>query len=69
MKTECFKKEILPMQRKLYSFAYRVLQNREESEDVVQEVFIKLWRMRVEMETIRNKEAFAMTLTRNQFLD
>ncbi len=57
------------MQRKLYSFALRILQNREESEDVVQEIFVKLWRMRTELETIRNCEAFAMTMTKNLCID
>jgi len=57
------------MQRKLYAFALRVLQNREESEDVVQEIFVKLWRMRGELGTIRNREAFAMTMTKNLCID
>jgi len=57
------------MQRKLYSFALRMLQNREESEDVVQEIFVKLWRMRTEMGTIRNSEAFAMKMTKNLCID
>lgn len=69
MKAEEFKKAIIPMQRKLYSFALRILQNREESEDVVQEIFVKLWRMRGELETIRNREAFAMTMTKNLCID
>jgi len=57
------------MQRKLYAFALRVLQNSEESEDVVQEIFVKLWRMRGELGTIRNREAFAMTMTKNLCID
>ena len=57
------------MQRKLYSFAHRILQSREESEDVIQEIFVKLWRMRTELETIRNCEAFAMTMTKNLCID
>jgi len=69
MKAEEFKKEIIPLQRKLYSFALRILQNREESEDVVQEIFVKLWRIRGELEAVRNREAFAMTMTRNLCLD
>jgi RNA polymerase sigma-70 factor (ECF subfamily) len=69
MKAEEFKRDILPMQRKLYSFASRILQNREEAEDVVQEVFVKLWQMKDEMERVRNREAFAMTMTRNLCLD
>jgi len=69
MKAEEFKREIIPMQRKLYAFALRVLQNREESEDVVQEIFVKLWRMRGELGTIRNREAFAMTMTKNLCID
>jgi len=69
MKAEEFKREIIPMQRKLYAFALRILQNREESEDVVQEIFVKLWRMRGELGTIRNREAFAMTMTKNLCID
>jgi RNA polymerase sigma-70 factor (ECF subfamily) len=69
MKAEEFKREIIPMQRKLFSFALRVLQNREESEDVVQEIFVKLWRMRGELGTVRNREAFAMTMTKNLCID
>ncbi len=57
------------MQRKLHSFALRMLQSREESEDVIQEIFVKLWRMRSELGAIRNREAFAMTMTKNLCID
>ena len=32
--------------RKLYGYAFRILQNQEGAEDAVQEIFIKLWKMK-----------------------
>ena len=40
-----------------------------EAEDIVQEVFLKLWKMRDKMPEINNREAMAMTITRNLCLD
>jgi len=38
-----FNNYIFQLSRKLYLVAYRFLRNREEAQDAVQEVFIKLW--------------------------
>ncbi len=64
-----FKTEVLPMKNKLYRFASRLLDDAEEAQDAVQEVFIKLWNMRDRLHTLNSAEAFAMTITRNYCLD
>ena len=69
MKAQEFKKNVLPLQRKIYPFALRILQSREEAEDTVQEIFVKLWNMRYDLDGIRNLEAFAMTMTKNLCID
>ena len=43
MDTESFKREFLPYHRKLYSVAYRLLENAADAEDLVQEAYLKLW--------------------------
>lgn len=64
-----FEKKILPLGRKLYSFAYRYLQGVEDAEDAVQEVFIKLWRKKDSLNDYNSVEALAVTMTRNHCLD
>ena len=64
-----FKSAIWPIRDKLYRFAFRFLQNASEAEDVVQEVFFKLWRARNQWEQIDNLEAWSMCMTRNLALD
>jgi RNA polymerase sigma-70 factor (ECF subfamily) len=64
-----FNKAIWPIRDKLYRFAFRIVQNATEAEDVVQEVFSKLWRTRKSWEQIDNIEAWSMRMTRNMALD
>ena len=49
MEQEQFKKEILPLREKLFLYARRLLDNPEDAEDIMQEVFLKLWYMRGDM--------------------
>ena len=55
--------------RKLYGYAYRILRNQEEAEDVVQEIFLKLWNMRERLDNYRSIDALAVTMTRNHCID
>lgn len=57
------------MKNKLYRFACRLLRSTHESEDVVQEVLIRLWERKDKLAEYRNLEAFAMTITKNLCLD
>ncbi len=64
-----FREQILPIKNKLFRFALRIVEDAAEAEDVVQEVFIKLWKHREKMEEIQNVEAWCMRATRNQAID
>jgi RNA polymerase sigma factor (sigma-70 family) len=55
--------------RKLYATAYRILRDQEESEDVVQDVFIKLWKMGEKLNDYKSIDALAVTITRNCCID
>jgi len=53
----------------LYAHAYRMLQNREEAKDVVQEVFTVLWTKRNELELKTCLSAYLYMAARNRVLD
>lgn len=55
--------------RKLFGYAFRILQNQEESEDAVQEVFIKLWNMRDKLKEYKSIDALSITMTKNYCID
>lgn len=69
MTVEEFKIEVLPIKNKLYRLARRLMKNNQEAEDIVQEVFLKLWVRRNQLAEFRNIEAYAITMTKNQCLD
>jgi len=69
MYLEYFKNEILPLKDKLFRYAFSFLGDRADSEDVVQEVFMRLWQKRNHLVQINNIEAWSMTMTRNLTLD
>ena len=54
---------------KLYRFALALTKRADEAEDVVQDVGIKLWERRDELEALRCVEAYAMSAIRNRCLD
>ena len=60
-----FKKLVIPMGKKLYNFARLFLRDEAEADDAVQEVFIKLWKLRKKLGEYRNLEAFAMKINKN----
>ncbi|MFC0189756.1 RNA polymerase sigma factor [Fictibacillus aquaticus] len=54
----------------LYSFAFKILQQKELSEDAVQEVFIKIWRNKRTYSKEKGKfSSWMLTVTRNACID
>ena len=64
-----FKTSVLPISKKLLWFATHFLKDEDEAKDVVQDVFLKLWQKRDELEKVENMDAFAMQMTKNRCLD
>lgn len=60
---------ILPLQNSLYRLAYAMLRNREEAEDVVQEIFYRLWSKRNMLDQLDSIKAFSLKMTKNLCLD
>ena len=69
MDTQEFRTQVYPLKNKLFRFAKRILDQTEEAEDVVQEVFLKLWTRRETLAGYRSIEALAMVTTKNMCLD
>jgi len=69
MTEKLFKDTVIPLNRKLLGFAKRFMSDIDEAKDVVQEIYIKLWNMRDELDQYNSVEALAMRMTRNLCLD
>jgi RNA polymerase sigma-70 factor (ECF subfamily) len=54
---------------KLYSFALRISGSRQIAEDIVQDVFIKIWQVRKELPEIRNFNAYLFRMAHNHLLN
>ena len=57
------------LSKKLYIYAYRILRDQEGSEDAVQEIFIKLWKMNEKLREYESVEALATTMVKNYCID
>lgn len=64
-----FNNLVVSIGRKLYRYAYRILRDKEGSEDAVQEIFVKLWKMNTKLEEYESVEALAVTMVKNYSID
>ncbi|MDR2126434.1 MAG: sigma-70 family RNA polymerase sigma factor [Prevotellaceae bacterium] len=69
MELEKFKSNIIPMRQNLFAFAMKMLQNKDDAEDVVQESLLRLWNIRQQLDDVSNTSAFAMQITKNICID
>ncbi|MEM8510456.1 MAG: RNA polymerase sigma-70 factor [Bacteroidota bacterium] len=53
----------------LCNFAYALIRNRNKAEDIVQNVFLKLWERRLELNTELSLNSYLRRLTYNEFVD
>ena len=62
--------EILePYKNKMFRYAFSIIGNRFEAEDIVQEAMIKIWKRKDKFSEIDNKEAWVITIVRNLAID
>lgn len=69
MQMKDFTHTVNTLKDSLYRFSLRIVGRTDEAEDVVQEVFIKLWQKRKDFETVMNMEAMLMRMVKNQSID
>lgn len=60
---------VMPFKDKVFRLAKRLLVSTEEAEDATQEVLLKLWNNKSNIEAYKNVEAFSMTMTKNFCFD
>jgi RNA polymerase sigma-70 factor (ECF subfamily) len=65
MHSDIFDLVVLPLRHKLFRFAFMLVNNRPEAEDIVQDTLMKLWLKKNELGKIGNIEAWSMTITKN----
>uniref|UniRef100_UPI00404B7085 RNA polymerase sigma factor n=1 Tax=Gelidibacter sp. TaxID=2018083 RepID=UPI00404B7085 len=64
-----FIKLVMPFKDKVFRLAKRLLVSNEEAEDATQEILMKLWNNKQQIEAYKIVEAFSMTMTKNFCLD
>ena len=69
MRTEEFNHIILPMLCDLKAYALRLTESDDNAEDLVQEVMLRLWDMRQNIQAEDNLKALAITIMRNKFYE
>ena len=69
MELQAFKSKVLPIKDKLFRIALNLMKSVEDTEDVLQDVMVKLWNNRSQWDEYRSVEAFAVTITKNLCFD
>lgn len=57
------------MSRKLYPMLFRILKSEEETRDALQDLMMKLWDKRKELDKCINLEAYIITMAKNYSFD
>ena len=60
MELETFKITVLPLREKLINISWRMIEDRSDAEDIVQETFLKLWQIREKLDGYNSVEALAV---------
>jgi RNA polymerase sigma-70 factor (ECF subfamily) len=69
MNAQQFKQEIAPLQKNLLNVARKMLENENDAEDLVQEVFLKLWYIRDTLHRYDSISALSVTMIKNLCID
>jgi RNA polymerase sigma-70 factor, ECF subfamily len=64
-----FKNNVLPYSRKLYPLLKRILKDEEEIRDALQDLMIKLWNKRHELEKCTHPQAYIIAVAKNYSFD
>ena len=64
-----FKQRYMPRHQVLYRVAYHLTGNAQDAEDLLQDLYLKLWQKRDELPDEAMKEAYLVTMIRHLFVD
>lgn len=64
-----FKRRFMPHYRLLYRVAYHLTGNAQDAEDLLQDLYLKLWQKRDDLPDEAVNEAYLVTMMRNLFVD
>jgi RNA polymerase sigma-70 factor (ECF subfamily) len=64
-----FKQRFMPHYRLLYRVAYHLTGNAQDAEDLLQDLYLKLWQKRDDLPDEAAGEAYLVTMMRNLFVD
>ena len=59
----------IPLQERFYRVAWYILEDRADALDAVQDLYLKLWKMRDSLDLVRNPGAYGALLMRNLCID
>ena len=64
-----FEQRFMPHHQLLYRVAYHLTGNAQDAEDLLQDLYLKLWQKRDDLPDEAMKEAYLATMIRNLFID
>ena len=64
-----FKQRFMPHYKLLYRVAYHLTGNAQDAEDLLQDMYLKLWQKRDDLPDEAMKEAYLVTMIRRLFID
>ena len=64
-----FHSDWIPLQDKFYRVALHILEDGPQAEDVVQDLYVKLWEMGDLLDAVKSPAAYGILLTRNLCID
>lgn len=64
-----FSQRIMPHSRRMFAVAYRYMQQPEEAEDVLQDVMLKLWQIRLQLPPDPKLLPYLLSMVRNLCID
>ena len=69
MKHEQFKRIWIPLSSSFYNVARHFLEDESDAEDAVQDLYVRLWNSKADLEKVQNPKAIGLTLIRNICID
>lgn len=64
-----FKNKYFSLHTKLFKIAFVILKNKDDAEDIVQDAYCKLWNERSKLNSVKQPEAFCITMVKNLCID